>query len=75
MDVNWMLSKEQIVNILPKIKSTLKWMDALHKAPSYDFDVRLEYRSSSKEWWLFINGSGCGATFTIKKSHKQWKQI
>lgn len=75
MEIKWMLSNEQILNILPKIKSTLKWMDKLHKAPSYNFEVRLEYHDSSGEWWLFINGSDCGATFTIKKNQKRWKLI
>jgi len=71
----WILSKEQLANARPKILSTLKWMKPLHKAPSYDYEVKFEYHSSSKEWWLFINGSGCGATYKIKKNYKCWKLI
>ena len=71
--IGWILTEKQLANARPKILSTLKWMKRLHKAPTYDFEVNFEYHSSHQEWWLFINSSGCGATYTIKKNHKRWK--
>lgn len=75
MMIDWILSREQLANARPKILSTLKWMRRFHKAPSYNYSVEFKYHSNFKEWWLYINGSDCGSTYTIKKNHKRWKHI
>ena len=71
----WILSEEQLANARPKILNVLKWMKPLHKAPTYDFEVKFCYHSNFNKWWLHINGSDCGSTYTIKQNQKRWKQI
>lgn len=75
MDIKWLLTKEQYAAAIPKIKATLRWMDTLGKGASYRFEVKFEYRDLGHEWWMFVNGSGCGATYKIKENEKKWTHL
>lgn len=69
----WLLSDRQLANITPKIKRTIKWLKRGRLGELHE--VKLEYHSGFDEWWLHINGHGCGATYTIAENAKRWKLI
>ena len=75
MEIKWFVTKSQYAAALPKIRQTLRWMDKLGKGASYKFEIKFEYHSCDDDWWMFINGCGCGATYVIKKGKKQWRLL
>lgn len=75
MDIKWFVTQTQYGDALRKIRKTLRWMDALGKGASCIFEVKFEYHDSYDEWWMFINGDGCGSTYVIKKGERRWKLL
>ncbi len=75
MEIKWFITKTQYAAALPKIRKTLRWMEPLGKGASCGFSIKFEYHGCDDEWWMFINGDGCGSTYVIKKGERRWRLL